>query len=264
MVAQEHFIKNQGETAKRIFKQLSNRELEIFPAENPRLIFELINRLKNGISVVFYIDGNTGSANKDLDENKNLLKIDFLNHHIYARQGIAYLAYLSKAPLAVAIARRYKNLSNRIVIKPVNTNVLIKKNRTDFINTVTKKLYGDLEIFIKNYPEQWEGWFYIDKFFKPEAIETIPAQKIENFSKKLTLFASEFIHLMKYDDERIFLVSKKDYQIMKITNSLYEILDFFKTPKELIPKKSFIVGEQIVDWNVITELLEMNFLKQAI
>jgi hypothetical protein len=89
-------------------------------------------------------------------------------------------------------------------------------------------------------------------------------KKIENFSKKLTLCLDEFLYLMKYDDERIFLVSKKDYQIMKITHSLYEILDFFKTPKDLMPKKSFNVGEQVVDWNVVTGLIEMNFLNPIV
>jgi lauroyl/myristoyl acyltransferase len=265
LVTEERFIKEQGDTVKNIFKKLRenpNEELEILPAENPRLIFELVNRLKNGISVVFYIDGNTGATDKNLNENKNLLKIDFLNHHIYARQGVAYLVYLSKAPIAVAIAKRNKDLSNRLLIKPMNLNSLQKKNRTDFINIVTKKLYGELENFLRKYPEQWEGWFYIDKFFKTETLENNePRKKIENFSKKVVLCIDEFIFLMKNGDEHSFLVSKKDYQIMQITDSLYEILDFFKTPRTLMPKKSFMVGNNNVEWNVITELLEMNFLK---
>ncbi|MDR2206721.1 MAG: hypothetical protein LBE36_11280 [Flavobacteriaceae bacterium] len=136
-----------------------------------------------------------------------------------------------------------------------------KKVSNHSIEGALQKYHLTLTKFLKKHPEQWEGWFYIDKFFKTENIEKVPAKKIENFSKKVKLCMDEFIYLMKYDDERIFLVSKKDYQIMKITNSLYEILDFFKTPKQLMSKKAFAVGNQTVDWNVVTELIEMNFLK---
>src|SRR5690606_8691048 len=142
-------INDQGRVVQKIFKEMKrdqNAELEILAAENPRLIFELTSKLRNGTSVVFYIDGNTGVTEKKLNDNNNLLKINFLNNHLYARQGIAFLAYLSRAPLAVAIAKRKKNLSNTIRIKPIDTKKLIeKKERNNFINTVTKKLYKELE-----------------------------------------------------------------------------------------------------------------------
>lgn len=268
LVTQEHFLKTQGDDVKNVFKRLrsnSDDELEILPAENPRLMFELMNRLKNGISVVFYIDGNTGSANKEVDENKNLHKMDFLNHHIYARQGIAYLAYLSKAPIVAAIAKRNKDLSNRILVKPIHTKLLLKtKNRTDFINIVTEKLYQELESFLKKHPEQWEGWFYIDKFFKLENISEEKPLNLERLSpdssEKVTLQLDKSVHLKKYDEEHIFLITKKDYRIMNITNLLYEVLDFFRAPKELMPKESLMINNQVVDWDFITELIEMRFL----
>jgi len=254
----------------KLYKEVSgdsNKKLEILSASNPRLIFELIKRLRDGISVVFYIDGNTGSTEKKLSENSNLLKINFLKHHIYARQGIAFLAYLSKAPMAIAVAKRDGNLNNTIRINPVNTIKLLQNhNRNEFINIITQKLYGELERFLKINYEQWEGWFYIHKFFESKiSLKKLSSKKEEISSNKTTKFVTlvieQSIHLIKYDDNRMYLIKKEDYQIMKITNFLYNVLFFFKKSQTITSKKSLTIDNQEVNWNIVTELIEMNYLK---
>jgi len=270
LVTEEVFIKKQGKMVQKLYNEVSkdsNKKLEILSANNPRLIFELIKRLKKGISVVFYIDGNTGSTEKKLRENKNLLKINFLNHHIYARQGIAFLAYLSKAPMAIAIAKRDKNLNNIIQINPVKTVELLQNhNRNEFINIITQKLYGKLEKFLINNYEQWEGWFYIHKFFETKISSENLISKEEVSSNKaikfVTLVINQFIHLIKYDDNHIFLIKKDDYQIMKITNFLYNLLFFFKKPITITPNKSLLIDNKKINWNIVTELIDMNYLKK--
>lgn len=269
LVTEGNYIKEQGQVTYELFKKLNDnkRELEILPAENPRLIFELTKRLKMGMSVVFYIDGNTGATDKSLTDNKNLLKIDFLNNHIYARQGIAFLSYLSKAPLVTALAKRDEELNNSITIKPLNTVELLKKyTRNDYINIITKKLYEELGILLSTNPEQWEGWFYIDKFFQHDVIkEKEPSLKINlNSNKTITLEVDQFIHLIKHSDENMFLVNKKDYKIMKITSYLYNVLSYFKIPKAIDTTKMLNIGSVEVNWNVLEELIEMNFLKTAV
>ncbi|MAX69690.1 MAG: hypothetical protein CMC76_01095 [Flavobacteriaceae bacterium] len=268
LVTEGDYIKDQGDVTQTLFKKLNNnkRDLEILPAENPRLIFELIKRLKQGISVVFYIDGNKGASNKSLEENKNLLKINFLNNHIYARQGIAFLSYLSKAPLVTALTKRDKDLNNSICLKPVDTLKLINDNdRNGFINIITKKLYGELESFLKESPEQWEGWFYIDKFFQYEDSQNEKLKTKVNFTsdQKITLKINQFVHLIKHSDENMFLVSKKDYKIMKITDFLYETLSYFKTPRVVSLNKILSIRDTSINWSMLEELIEMKFLKSV-
>jgi len=263
LVTEERFIEKQGATIQKLYKQIRKEsdKLEILSAENPRLIFELINRLRKRVSVVFYIDGNTGALEKKLEQNKNLLKIDFLSHHIYARQGIAFLAYLSKSPIAIVLAERSENLDNIIYINPVKTIELIKKlNRKDYINSVTKILYHELELFLRKNPTQWEGWFYIHKFFENKALLNKRKEFIYNYPKSITLEIDQFIHLIKYDDKHIFLVKKKDYQIMKITNLMFEILNFFKSPKKIKPNKSLVLKQQKFSWTFIKELIEIELI----
>jgi hypothetical protein len=138
-----------------------------------------------------------------------------------------------------------------------------KYNRNDFTNIITQKLYEKLEQFIKTNFEQWDGWFYFQKYFDVE-------QPIINLEKKevnikntkfVTFQINQFIHLIKHDDEHIFLVMKKDYQIMKITKFLYDVLTFFKISKKIIPEKTFIINNQKVNWTILNELIEMNYLK---
>ncbi|MAZ72683.1 MAG: hypothetical protein CMC70_06015 [Flavobacteriaceae bacterium] len=268
LVTQEQFINEQGLATQQLYKEFSNRddeELEILPSENPRLLFELMNRLKKGISVVFYIDGNTGVSSKSLNKNKNLLKIDFLNHHIYARQGIALLVYLSKAPLVTAIAKRDENLENHICIKHIETKKYLKDlSRTEFINTITKLLYGELECFLLKNFEQWEGWFYIHKFFDLNKNLMIKQKTNSPDHNQIfpTLVVSDQLHIFKYNQENFFLVQTKDYKIMKITPSLFELLEYFKIPIRMKKNELLDTGNQITDWPVIQELIDLNFLKQ--
>jgi lauroyl/myristoyl acyltransferase len=269
LVTEERFKKEQGEVAQKIFREIrenQNEDLEILIAENPRLIFELISRLKNGISVVFYIDGNTGVTEKKLDDNKNLLRINFLSHHIYARQGIALLAYLSKSPLAIAIAKRNKNLSNTIQIKPVPTIGMMKKyNRNDFTKNITQKLYRELENFLKKSPEQWEGWFYIDKFFQMDNVfnEFIKPTEALEFSMPVTLVLDQFAHLSNLDGENCFLITRRNFQIMKITKPLFEVLNFFKEPRQIILNKRLLINNQEIDKEFLIDLIELKFLKEV-
>lgn len=267
MVTQQKFIDDQGETVQKLIKEVANdenKELEILPAENPRLLFELLKRLKNGISVVFYIDGNTGASDKKANENSNLFKMDFLGHHIFARQGIALLAYLSKVPLATAIATRSSDLSNTIQIKSIETISLIEQySRNDFINLVTQTLYKELEDFLIKNLEQWEGWFYIHKFFETEDLENLKSNILldPNCTHPITVATDQFIHMLKHDEKNIFLVKKKEYQVMKISEYVYDVLIFFNEPKQININKDLVIHNRVTEWSIIKELIEMNFLK---
>ncbi|HVW99187.1 MAG TPA: hypothetical protein VHA52_01925, partial [Candidatus Babeliaceae bacterium] len=154
IVTDESFIDQQQELVNELHRRISqhlnqdyNQELEILKAQDPRLIFKLNERLKNGISVVFYIDGNTGVAS-DLKTNSNLLPIKFLDHFINARQGIALLAYLSKRPLVSAIAMRRPGLANSMDIKLEDDFLFTQTNRKEYVAVMTEKLYARLDDFL--------------------------------------------------------------------------------------------------------------------
>lgn len=263
LVTEGKYIEEQGKLTQALFKKVNSegKGLEILEAENPRLLFELMRKINSGISVVFYIDGNTGVSEKKLSENKNLLKIDFLKSEMYARQGIAMLAYLSKSQVIMALPKRNKDLSNTIRIKKIETKKYEKYSRNDFVNCLTKKLFSELGDFLRKYPEQWEGWFYIQKFFEQETIEKSTESK-EKYSgeKEIKLEVDQQIQLLKYNEDNVFVIQKKDYQIMKITPLLYSVLNHFKTPKNIITNTDTTINNQTIEWEFLEELIEMKFL----
>lgn len=266
VVANNDYIQKHKTSAQKLYKNVPNKKennLEIFTAEDPKLLLKLIKKLKEGVSVYIFIDGNSGSLKNNFSEDKNLLKINFLNHHIYARQGVSYLAYLSKSPIATIIAKRDKNLNNRISINLLNTKGIIENfNRNDSIIKITKEIYKKLEMHLRNNYKQWSGWFYLHNFFNTENLQEMSClenNKLLNESNYLKL--NEFIQLIKHNDDNLFLVMKKKYQVLKIKKSLYDILTYFKSPKRINLNKTFTIKNNNFSPNFMKELIELNYLK---
>jgi len=241
---------------------IENRDaLEIFVAEDPRLLLKLTKKLSAGVSVFIFIDGNAGTKENHFSDDKNLLKIDFLNHHIYARQGVAYLAYLSKAPIATVIAKRDSELNNSVKIDLIKTvDYAANHSRVDFINLITKRIYKVLENLLVEDYEQWSGWFYVHHFFDTNIISeqtSITACKLDGRTK---IILNEFVHLIKHNDNNIFLVMKKNYEIMRIERYLYDVLTYFKTARRISAATPLTIDDDIVASEFIEELIEMNYL----
>jgi lauroyl/myristoyl acyltransferase len=243
VVANNDYIKDYEKIVQELYKDLphdnSSERLQIFSAEDPKLLLKLTKNLSIGISVFIFIDGNSGTKKNDFSNDKNLLKIDFLNHHIYARQGVAFLSYLSKAPIVTVVAKRDENLNNNVTLNLLKTDELLANstNRSDFINSITKKIYKELEVYLINNYEQWAGWLYLHNFFDTDDIseELTTDTKTLNFSDtKFTV--SQYIHLVKHDENNIFLVKKKKYEIMRIERFLFDVLTYFQTPRRISTK----------------------------
>jgi len=263
IVANQNYIKDHKNTVQKLYKNIpdtTREELQILPAEDPTLIRKLINNLKNGISVCIFIDGNTGTQKNELSESKNVLKIDFLNHHIYARQGVGLLAYLSKAPIAIVTSKRNDNLKNEVHIKRLDTKDNIEKlTRNDFTALITKMIYGALEKYVLTQYNQWAGWLYIHTLFNEPPEETSNSStKIVNHRKD-TFKTSSTIHLIKHK-EHTFLVTKRNYEIKKINAALFDVLTHFKKPQKLHPHQPMMIANHNIGWRFIEELLEMKFL----
>src|SRR5690606_27825515 len=134
------------------------------------------------------------------------------------------------------------------------------------INAITKKVYKELETFlIKNY-EQWSGWFYIHNFFDTNEL----AQQAERgappiaYSQDSEFILNDFIHLIKHDEDNIFLVMKTKYEIMRIERFLFDVLTFFQKPRKYSVKEPLIIENEVVGYEFVEELIAMNYLKLAV
>lgn len=135
-----------------------NVNLQLIDAENPRAGLRLIRALRDGYTVMAYLDGNTGTAIRA--GNDNLLVLDFLGGRIKVRKGLAYLAERASVPLRSVLPVRK---TGRYVELWLNRDYCPKQdmNGNNFVENATRSLYTDLAQIIKKEPWQWDQWFFL-------------------------------------------------------------------------------------------------------
>lgn len=210
----------------------SPSKVELLNVEKNNVIYKIINYIKQKISVLAYIDGNTGG--KGVYHRKEQLQttIDFLNNKILARNGLAAISYITKIPIYPIIAYRPKrndvppfiNFEQAII---PDKNVSLKSYKND----ATKALYQILEDYVKIFFDQWEPWFYIHKYMIPNVEKTIEDKSIEEKgNKKNTVFNVKHFSLFKIEED-CFLLDKRAYLSYPITGNLFKELKILEKKK---------------------------------
>jgi len=132
----------------------------VIDAEAPYGALAMVRSLRDGKSLLVYVDGNTGAIAGD--RRKSTL-ISSGNASFYARTGFANIAALAGVPLIPVISLRES--LERIVLtfhRPVFFNSSVIWER--FAGGVTRKLYTDFFSALHGYAGQWEGWLYLHHF----------------------------------------------------------------------------------------------------
>jgi KDO2-lipid IV(A) lauroyltransferase len=264
LVTDSQYIKEQGDKAKELFKTIKKEflqkdaELDILDAESPSIGLQAIRRLRNGTSLLFYIDGNTG-VNNDKENKDNFARINFLNTPYYARKGIAYLSFVSETPIIPVVSIRTGWLNREIYVLP-SIKANDTESREQFCYSATQKLYDILAEYLKKYPEQWESWIYVYKSIDTEEENNIPPPyhpiTDEEVLKLPLVFNKDEYELINFGNQQV-LFEKNTLKIHAISNQFYEVLSSFGNPEiiEDFDFSTFSVSEQ-----AIRELVERKIL----
>jgi KDO2-lipid IV(A) lauroyltransferase len=264
LVTEKKFIVEQNQIVQSIYRNIRKDEkakLDILEAENPKLLLELRRRLLDGISIVFYIDGNTGTKTSKNEINHNLIKIKFLQSYLWARKGISYLAYITDAPLITALSRKNKKLKNEIYLNEIEYRHLKKEKKRDEFNLLmTRRIYKKLNDFLYKNPEQWEGWFYVDKFFLKE--KNFSKNKIKiKAGESYKILLNDYVFLLKYNNEKYFTINRKKFEVNYISKELFEVLNFFKNKKIIVFSTKTLSNKEGLKMKFVQELLDYDYLK---
>jgi lauroyl/myristoyl acyltransferase len=142
-----------------------------FPTEGPKLrllktvdaeaalcTVELVNALKRNEIIGMCIEGNTGSDGPWGNTSKS--RIDFLGHPILAKNGAARLAAALRTPILPLIALTDGDTSGELFFsEPIIPPAGLKRSAVEeFVRTSTQSLYALFESYVRQYPQQWEGW----------------------------------------------------------------------------------------------------------
>jgi KDO2-lipid IV(A) lauroyltransferase len=219
--------------------------MRIHNAENPDVLLKVLREMKEGRSLLVYIDGNTGSGNS----TEKLDTITFLDQYIQIRKGVGYMSYLSGVPILPVISYRQADCQNVLEIKDV-----ICPNKTlsrdQYSQQVNQYLYNLLAKYLVKYPTQWEGWNYVQQFLaQPQAIVDAQPETATASYRNSYRFNYSRYSLLNLQKAPI-LFDKKHYTTFEISTDLYDYLtnQTYPNPKRTLGSSVFnqLLREQVM------------------
>mgnify|MGYP000619171026 CR=1 FL=1 len=219
-------------------------KMQLINVEEKTGIWQALRMLKEGKSLIVYADGNTGI---DGVNQKNTIEINFLGEGLQVRQGVAFLSYSCGVPIVPIITSRVEKDSPSLnrkfeflpVIYPPNSEKKKSISKEDFGKQAMQKLYSILEQKISTDTKQiakWEGWIFVNKLFTNLQKPSVLLQKSN--ANKTPIDLHQFYNFNK---ERFVLIEKKQntlfdkytYRFFPVSDLLYELINYFSTPKKL-------------------------------
>jgi lauroyl/myristoyl acyltransferase len=190
-------------------------DFTLIAAESPSCGLQMLRALKQGKSLLVYIDGNTGVKQ---DQSKSHL-IDFMNGKIFARTGVPFLAHTARVPIIPAICYR-KSIDEPVLrfFEPIYPN----GSRQHFSAFALKQIYDNFATVIHEHPEQWEAWMYLHRSIYLET--TTPDNQISDKSMlELVAMNKERFGLINTEKMKV-LFDKDSYLSYPLCNHLYAAL----------------------------------------
>jgi KDO2-lipid IV(A) lauroyltransferase len=241
LITDTNFIRNQGGEVSRLFERthaelhkqgIKTVPVEILDAEKPQIVLQAARKIKAGTSLVFYIDGNTGVGGILHDKDK-LVPLKLFGQKIYVRKGVSFISHFTKIPIVPVLCFRTGWLGRQLhFLDPIYPSADIE--REVWCTSATKKLFGIFEKYLEQYPEQWEGWFYINKFVDLPSVKKKLSKNRNtevappDFKARYKLNGKRF-GLMDHGTKK-FILHKDSFEVSDIDLNLYSILEFFSTP----------------------------------
>jgi len=139
---------------KRDFKNKKVMDFRILNVKDRASIFQIKQYIKDGYSLVIYLDGNSG-LNKKIDFKKGFIPIDLFDQRINVKNGLDFISKFTKVSVIPVLSYRKNEITY------LEFYDIIPCTEVD----ITKKCYYYLEKLLITYPTQWECWFYIHKWF---------------------------------------------------------------------------------------------------
>ena len=244
LVIDQNVYENQSQNIHAIVSKVNaeykvNSDFSLINAEDFDAAMKMVKQIRQGKSLVLYIDGNTGTGGVFRHDEK-LEGVDFFGKRLLARQGIAYISFLTNTPIVPVLSYR-ENMDEKVVsLENVVLEFLPKidpassKSRKMYCRQSTQLLYKHLEDLLRKYPLQWEGWLYVHKYFDEEKLngfepglftQTAPIERealvFNEWDYGLFTFGDQYF-LFNFNSYKTFEIQKTEFDLLKI---------FWRNPK---------------------------------
>lgn len=202
-------------------------DMRILNAESANIGLQMIREVKAGRSLLFYIDGNTGVGGMSRQDDK-LTVIPFLERQIFARKGIAFLAHVTQSPIVpVASFRRSEADYEMHFFAPIVPDT--QQPREAFAVATTRHIFGLFETLLRRYPEQWEGWLYLNHFVDQAALAQAQQELPAPTAPLTEPIFNQARYGLFYQADRPQLFDRFTYQAFNVSNQLATLLQGLAT-----------------------------------
>jgi lauroyl/myristoyl acyltransferase len=216
-----------------------NSRIEVLDAESPDIGREMARALLSGLSIVAYLDGNSG-AGGIYKRGPKSLRLPFMNMEIFSRTGLAMASYAMRAPVVPIMSYYHTEGEVRLpkyhCFDPIAPSATPVPMQT-YVAQTTKKLYDILDTYLRRYVDQWESWLYVHKFLDFEALEEqykqaqATAYEHRIISDKL-VFNKAHYGLFRLNEDP-YLMNKLTYKTHKLQEGYYTLLKGLSDPTPL-------------------------------
>ncbi len=227
LVADNNYIQNQGEASVAAYHSIArelnaqSHDFEIINAEDRTVILKCMEAIKQGYSLVFYADGNSGVGGMTKEKN-NMLKIPFLQSSIYVRKGIPTLASLLQIPITTVTIQR--DILSDTVTFNIREHIDFPKDRKNEqeVTECATAIFQNLEEQIRAHPGRWEGWFYYHNFIDFEQDAPAITDNILKASK--TIFNHRYYGIGLLADAMYYILHKRTLRLVPISEDVFNEL----------------------------------------
>jgi len=156
-----------------LYRQKFNNNCDsvMLNVEEEGFIFKLRSKIKEGVPILAFIDGNKGVDGLS-KENKNMLEIPFLCGKVKVRKGLPYMSYLMDIPLVLALTYKENGKHHLKVYEPICKSR--DEDRDSFCMRAIRTIFSLFQAHLELYPDQWASWPYLHNWadvttFNPSA-----------------------------------------------------------------------------------------------
>lgn len=201
------------------YKVKDSFPLSFIDAEHPAAAIAMLRALRQGKSLLVYLDGNTGTGAASAD-NAHLCNIAFLAQRLLVRSGVAFLADRCAVPLVPVINYRTDLRHNTLrFFAPVTVPGVGQEAAA----LAMQQLYDHLTPLLISDPSQWEAWLYLHKYARVSPVSAITGTPRSVPAYGGFVFNSGEFATFKTGQQG-FLLRKNAYASFPISENLYDLL----------------------------------------
>jgi len=227
LVINEKTLQSKGKIYDRLIQSRSVNDYAIINAEDKNAVLAIIKKVRQGFSLMFYIDGNTGVGGFERKDDK-LVSINFLSNQILSRKGIAFLSYKLNIPIIPIYAYRESNNNHIQTEVPITKESFRGESIESFVKKCTQQIWRGFEKILLKYPDQWEGWMYLHSFYNMRNLNGMNMNPhADNALKNSSLTISSNIDLFSQNSKH-YTYDYRDSSIHEVNKGVFTVLHGLK------------------------------------